>query len=160
MSEIVLLDTTVYLNVLNVPGWNQQRESIWQEFEKRINRGDTFLLPMASIWETGNHIARLPDGGRRRQFAQDFVNELSSAFSGDAPYSATHFPDKSELLEWISDFPEYAMRNKSENKLREGISLADMAIIKEYDRTCKLNPRRTVSIWSLDSDLKSYRRVP
>lgn len=29
MSDIVLLDTTVYLNVLNVPGRNQQREEIF-----------------------------------------------------------------------------------------------------------------------------------
>lgn len=159
MSEIVLLDTSVYLNVLDVPGWNQARESVFREFKTRIDRGDTFLLPMASIWETGNHIADLPDGGRRRQFAEKLISELELAFAGEAPYSATHFPDKSEFLEWVSDFPDYAMRNKTEKKHREGVSLADMAIIKEWDRTCRLNPRRTVSIWSLDSDLSGYRRV-
>ena len=58
MSAIVLLDTSVYLNILDVPGWNQERDTILDEFEIRVGDDDIFLLPMATIWETGNHIAK------------------------------------------------------------------------------------------------------
>lgn len=160
MSEIVLIDTSVYLNVLDVPGWNQDRVEILAEFKKRIERSDSFLLPMASIWETGNHIADLTTGGRRREYAQKLVTQVTLALEGGAPYIPTHFPDKAELLTWISDFPEYAKRSKSVYKTREGVSLSDMSIIKEWERTCTMNSMRTVIIWSLDSDLSAYEYVP
>lgn len=66
MADIVLLDTSVFLNVLNIPGFNQDFGRIRDEFERRIRKADHFLLPMATIWETGNHIAHLPDGTVRR----------------------------------------------------------------------------------------------
>lgn len=156
MSEIVLIDTTVFLNVLNVPGRNQHRNEVLLQFETRIKRGDHFLLPMATIWETGNHISRLNSGARRREFSTKLVDQLKMAIEGSAPYRATHFPDKSEFSSWIIDFPEYAMRNKSEHRNNEGISLSDMSIIKEWERTISQNRMRVVRIWSLDIDLASY----
>lgn len=48
MSDIVLLDTSVYLNVLDVPGFNQDRDEILDEFAVRVESGDYFLLPMAT----------------------------------------------------------------------------------------------------------------
>lgn len=159
MSEIVLIDTSIYLNVLDVPGWNQDRADVLAEFKERIERSDSFLLPMASIWETGNHIADLPDGARRREYAIKLVDQVTLALNGGAPYIPTHFPDKSEILLWISDFPEYAMRNKSVEKPNEGVSLADMSIIKEWERVCRQNSLRAVLIWSLDSDLSGYQQA-
>jgi hypothetical protein len=160
MSDIVLLDTSVYLNVLNVPGWNQDSQTIQEEIAERYEMGDSFLLPMATIWETGNHIADLPNGGRRRQYAQILVDDVNRAINGDTPYRPTHFPDREEFLRWLSAYPEYAQRNKSEDKTREGVSLADLSIIKEWERTCSLHSMSRVLIWSLDSDLASYDQNP
>jgi hypothetical protein len=158
MSSIVLLDTSVYLNILDVPEWNQTREQVLDEFAARVNVGDYFLLPMASIWETGNHIADLPDGGRRRRYAEKLVTDVTRALNGDTPYKATHFPERAEFLEWLGDFPEYAQRNKTDKKTREGVSLADMSMVKEWERTCALNSMSRVLIWSLDQDLVGYDR--
>jgi len=156
MSEIVLLDTSVYLNVLDVPGWNQDRADVLDEFAIRVNNEDIFLLPMATIWETGNHIADLPTGGRRRQFAVILVDDVTKALNGEAPYRPTHFPDREEFIGWLREFPDYAKRNKSAKKTNEGVSLADLSIIKEWQRTCALHPMSQVLIWSLDSDLSAY----
>lgn len=158
MSDIVLLDTSVYLNVLDVPGWNQARDTVLAEFGQRVEAGDYFLLPMASIWETGNHIADLPDGGRRRQYASRLVDDVERALNGSAPYRPTHFPERDEFLGWLRHFPEYAQRNKSQDKTREGVSLADLSLIKEWERTCSLHSMSRVSIWSLDQDLEGYDR--
>ncbi|RVV99686.1 hypothetical protein EKE94_03110 [Mesobaculum littorinae] len=160
MSEVVLIDTSIFLNVLNVPGLNQDRVAILDEFEGRIKRGDHFLLPMATIWETGNHISRLSTGGRRREFAETLAEQVRLALNGEVPFKATHFPDREEFLRWLMAFPEAAMRNKSEKKTNEGTSLADHSIVKEWERTVAQNPSRTVCIWSLDVDLSAYRSTP
>lgn len=158
MSSIVLLDTSVYLNVLDVPAWNQDRLQILREFEKRIKSGDYFLLPMATIWETGNHIAGLHSGRLRRKYAELLGADVQNAIQGITPYSATHFPDRQEFLSWLLDFPEYVQRNKSATKTREGVSLADMSIIKEWERECLRHSMSRVLVWSLDVDLTGYDR--
>ena len=156
MSDIVLLDTSVYLNVLDVPGFNQDRDDILNAFTGRVQNGDYFFLPMATIWETGNHIADLPDGRRRYQFAEKLVGEVRGALNGDAPYRATYFPNREVFLAWLGDFPDYARRNKSDRQTREGVSLSDLSIIKEWEQTCARHSMSRVVIWSLDSDLSAY----
>jgi hypothetical protein len=160
MSAIVLLDTSVYLNVLDVPGFNQDRVAVFDEFRALIEQGDHFLLPLAAVWETGNHIAKLADGRNRRRYAQLLIENVQLAVSGAVPYRATHFPDREDFLGWLGEFPAAAMRNKSVDKTNEGVSLADLSIIKEWERTCAVNCMSRVRIWSLDSDLAGYDRRP
>lgn len=158
MSTIVLLDTSVYLNVLDVPGFNQDKDEVFAAFETAIRNSDYFLLPLATVWETGNHIAALGDGQTRRRYAERLLDDVTKAFNGQAPYQATHFPDRNEFLAWLADFPDMAMRNKSARKQREGTSLADLSIIKEWQRSCERHSMSRVRIWSLDSDLAGYDR--
>ncbi len=160
MNAILLLDTSVYLNVLDVPGFNQARVGIVRDFERFIRDNDHFLLPLASVWETGNHIAHLPDGQTRRRYAIKLVDDVSKAFQGEAPYRPTHFPGRDEFLSWLAEFPDMAMRSKSPQKQNEGISLADLSIIKEWQHTRKLHPLSRVRIWALDQDLSGYDHRP
>ena len=76
MSEIVLIDTSIYLNVLDVPDRNQERATVLDIFKQRVKNGDHFLLPMVSILETGNHIAHLKDGTLSRKFAVTLVDDF------------------------------------------------------------------------------------
>lgn len=156
MRKIVLLDTSVYLNILNVPGRNQQREQVFDDFSQSIKEQSHFLLPMATIWETGNHISRLPNGDLRYQYASLLAKDVQGALRGETPYQHTYFPDEETFGSWVNEFPEFARCNKSVQKTTEGISLSDLSIIKEWQRTKQLNPRHRVLIWSLDSDLAGY----
>lgn len=158
MSAIVLLDTSVYLNILDVAGRNQARSQVLKDFQNYIENGSYFLLPLATVWETGNHIAHLTTGGLRRKFAQLLVTEVEKAFTGDAPYRPTYFPEPEVFLQWLRYFPEFAQKNKSSEKTSEGTSLANLSIIKEWERACAQNPMSRVLIWSLDCDLSSYDR--
>ena len=160
MSAIVLLDTSVYLNVLDVPGFNQDRGAVLSAFQAAIQAGDYVRLPLATVWETGNHIADLGDGQTRRRHGKKLLEDVTKAFQGYAPYRATHFPERDEFLRWLGDFPDAVMRSKSSHKLREGVSLADLSIIKEWERNCDLHPLSRVRIWSLDADLAGYDRQP
>ena len=156
MSDIVLLDTSVYLNVLDVPGFNQKRGHILDDFAARVNNGDYFLLPMATIWETGNHISRLNTGTQRWQYARQLAQNVSDALQGQAPFSPTYFPNRETFLQWIDAFPDFSKSNKSPKKTAEGISLSDLSIIKEWEQTRDRHPMSRVLIWSLDSDLVAY----
>ncbi len=151
MSAIVLLDTSVYLNVLDVPGFNQHRSAVLNEFRSAIEVGDHFLLPLATVWESGNHIAHLSNGQTRRQFGKKLIDDVANAFNGMTPYRATYFPQRDEFLRWLGDFP---------NEVMLGKSLADLSIIKEWERNCVLHPMSRVRIWSLDAHLAGYDRQP
>ncbi|MBF0340468.1 MAG: hypothetical protein HQL95_05820 [Magnetococcales bacterium] len=159
MEIITLLDTSIYLNILNVPGCNQDRMAILKQLSAQTP-GENRLLPMATIWETGNHIADLRDGGSRYLLATQFVKDILRAFQGETPYMPTYLPDKSEFISWLKDYPEHAKRSKKITKPSEGVSLADFSMIKEWERTRARNPRRRVRIWSLDQDLAGYDTHP
>ena len=158
MNSIVLLDTSIYLNVLDVPGYNQDRAEVLAEFERLIRANSHFLLPMATIWETGNHIANVPGGQVRRDFAAKLVNDVRKTINGESPYRPTHFPDQRQFLAWLDEFPDVVMRQKSPKKHREGVSLSDLSIIKEWEQARARHSMSRVFIWSLDDD--PGRQVP
>ena len=157
MSSICLLDTSVFLNILNVPNRNQDRISVLQDFQTYIEAGCILLLPMATVLETGNHIAQNGDGTRRRTTAIRFVKAVKEAFTGEAPWSPTPFPNTEEILLWIDHFPNLAGKNKSPDK-QEGTSFGDLSIIEEFNKSCKRFQMSEVFIWSLDSDLQRHHQ--
>jgi hypothetical protein len=114
---------------------------------------------MATIIETGNHIAQNGDGTMRRETALRFVKAVKEAFTGEAPWSPTLFPNTKEILLWIDQFPDLAGRNKAPDK-QEGTSFGDLSIIEEFNKSCKRFPMSEVFIWSLDGDLQSYHQTP
>ena len=149
MSAIAIVDTSIVLNVLDIPHRNQNRDDILARFETEIRDGTNLLLPMAAIVETGNFIAQI-DGGRvRRERAEQFVTQVRAALDGAAPWKPLAFPDKAILWTWLNGFPDMAMR---------GIGMGDLSMIELWKTQCALFPLRRVFIWSVDSDLNSYDR--
>ena len=132
MPPIIIVDTSVLLNVLNVPGFNQHRDAVLSRFRELVEARANLLLPMGAVFETGNHIAHLPDGQQRRW----------------VPFQ---FPDARQPADWLEGFPEYAMR---------GIGMVDLSIIKAWERTCAQHPAHRVEIWALDQHLTGYDRIP
>ena len=160
MSSVCIIDTSVFLNLLNVPGKNQERDKIVAEFAEYADLDATFILPMATILETGNHIAQNGNGTLRRTTAQRFCESVKGAFTGHAPYRPSEFPNTSEVINWIDCFPRLAGQNKSPTKTTEGTSFGDLSIIKEFNKCVKKFPMTEVFIWSLDSDLAHYIHKP
>ncbi len=151
MSDIVLLDTSIYLNVLDVPGFNQAQSDVFRDFDNRINNNnDHFFLPLVTILEAGNHIGNLHNGNRRRVYSIKLVEDVSKAIKGEVPYRATKFPSREEFAKWMEEFSES----------HHGMSLGDYLIIKEWESTCKIHRMSRVLIWSLDDHLAGYDRKP
>lgn len=149
MRSVCLMDTSVFCNYLKLPGRDQNRDEVLGKITEYVQDGTVLLLPVASVIETGNHIARVRDGNLRRQAAERFVKAVEDAIDGDAPWIPTPVFEVEALREWLEDFPDCASR---------GEGLGDLTIIKEFDRQCQLNQGRRVFIWSLDGHLSGYDR--
>lgn len=151
MSAIVLIDTCVLLNILNVPGYNQDRTLIDREFQKLVQQGDTLLLPMATILETGSHIADIPNGHHRRRWGEIFVEQIKETHQRNAPWSPIAFPDLDSIIPWLDEYPDFAARS---------VGFANVTIIKDWEKVCDRHPMSRVKIWSIDGGLKGYDRKP
>ena len=144
-----LIDTSIMCIILKVPGRNGDHDTVVEEMKELIEDDAVLLLPMATIIETGNHIAHFGDGNLRRKVAEKFVKAVLDAVDGKAPWTPTPMFEIDALKKWLSQFPDSAMR---------GEGLGDLSIIQDYHRQCKLHPDREVRIWSLDSHLSAYVR--
>ncbi len=151
MKAVAIVDTSIFCNVLNIPNMNSERHQVMKDFDKFIQEDTSFLLPMAVIYETGNHIAQLSDGGHRHIFAKLFTKQVRKAINGEAPWQVMQLPNMEEVGEWLSDFPE---------KVKEGAGIADLSIIKEWDKMVKKIPSCRIFIWSLDRHLQGYDHSP
>ncbi|MDD5090979.1 MAG: hypothetical protein PHQ23_08685 [Candidatus Wallbacteria bacterium] len=149
MNDVVLLDTTVYMNVLDIPGRNQHKNEVQEEIKTRFSAHDCFMLPLATVWETGAFISRI-SGSSRRTYSQDFVDNVTKAINGELPYKMTSLPDRKELLSWLNKFPDAAM---------QGWSFSDLSIVEEYKKACELYRAYRVRIWSFDSHLQGFCNV-
>jgi hypothetical protein len=151
MRSICLIDTSIFLEIINVPQKSNQSELILQELEEKIKSSESLFLPMATILETGNHIAQNGDGNQRRICAKRFVSEVTKALEEKSAFTPINFPQKEDLQGWLKEFP---------NKVMEGSGLGDLSIIHDWRRICDQNKSRRVYIWSLDKHLKGYERPP
>lgn len=104
-KRVLILDTSVLCCWLQVPGkeeagpagdrWNHKR--IKELLAAERARQSTFVLPIATLIETGNHIAQAP--GERFKCANDLAAHLRSAADAKSPWAA--FTDQSPL--WQPD---------------------------------------------------------
>lgn len=160
MSAVCLIDTSVFLNLLNVPGRNQDAASVSADFVEYVASGCTFILPMATVLETGNHVAQNGSGGVRRTTALRFCDAVAAAFGAVPPYRLSEFPSTAEVMSWLAEFPTKAGENKSAARTGEGTSFGDLSIIKEYEKCVSRFPMTEVFVWSLDSDLSALHHMP
>jgi len=151
MSSLVLIDTSVLLNMLNVPGRNQNVAKVESALAQLIEDGDNLFIPMAAIIETGNHIAHVSGGCLRRQAAERFTTQVRQALNNEAPWKPINFPNSTDVLVWLSEFPDSAMRK---------VGMGDLSIRKEWERLCEQYPMSHVRVWTLDGDLHGLDHHP
>ena len=161
MTDICLLDTSILLNILNVPNKNQDKASVMDDFKIYAESNCRFIIPLVVAVEVGNHISQNGNGETRRKTARQFVDMMHRTFSGELPFEISDFDLKIEWRNWIGEFVDRAGQNKTATKPNEGMSLTDLSIIKEYDALQAKNRANKskhvkVFIWSLDSDLEAY----
>lgn len=104
-GKVLILDTTVMCCWLKVPGkeeagtandrWNHERIDRLLTEEKQ--KKSTFVLPIATLIETGNHIAQANE--YRHERAMELANYLRNSADANSPWAA--FTEQSSL--WSTD---------------------------------------------------------
>jgi len=105
MRKVLIVDTSLFCVWLQVPGmedcgtdndkWDFLRVDRCIQEEKR--KGTTLVLPLATLIETGNHIAQAKI--KRRETAQALAKIMADAADETSPWAA--FGEQLEL--WESD---------------------------------------------------------
>ena len=149
MSSIVIVDSSVLLNIMDVPDRNQHKLQVLGRLEQLIENGDHLFIPMAAIVEVGNLIAHVKNGTQRRAAAERFVKEVRSALANEAPWKPITFPSNQELLGWLEAFPDSASK---------GIGMGDLSIKQEWQSSCDRFPLSRVWVWTLDGDMAGLDR--
>lgn len=143
------IDTSVFLNIINVPGRNQQHKEVMEELKELVKNKDsnTLILPFATIIETGNHIAHCSNGYDRRKTAEKFCECIEKTVMNRAPWQ--YYGNQLEADDLVSickDFPDYAMREEG---------FGDLSIIQAYKKYKNETPAiHKIRIWSVDTHLK------
>lgn len=158
---VCIVDTSVFCELLRVPGcFNDAiHQEVKADFQARAcaEPAETFLLPMTTILETGNHIGQHGDGRQRRAAAERFVAVVRDALDGSSPFTATPMFELEGLRTWLDQFPDWVTPADVRGK---GSGFGDLSIREEFARQCRLNPCRRVYVWSLDGRLGALVREP
>ena len=122
-GRVVIIDTGILCVWLRVPGKETcgTKGDIWdygraeQEIRDAIKQNSTLVLPLATILETGNHIAQAPE--HRLEKAKALAALILKAAQAESPWAA--FTQQSELwspvhLQTLArEWPDYAQTRLS-----------------------------------------------
>lgn len=148
--RVSIIDTSILVNILDIPSMNQDREIVLSEFRQLLDdESHILILPLATIIETGNHIAHIVDGNIRREKAKLMSDYLKKTANNDAPWQFYGKElSKEDLIKLAEEFTDSATR-------RTG--LGDLSIIRAYYKYKETVPAiGTIRIWSLDAHLANF----
>ena len=147
--NVRFIDTSVMANMLKIPGRCNDAESVQEEFKQVLEAKELLILPIATIIETGNHIAHIADSNARRSIAGKFGEYLRKTAEGEAPWQLYGIEIDKEGLLYLADHIE---ENASQK-----IGIGDMSIIHAYDQYRETVPGiGRIMIWSTDTHLQGY----
>ena len=151
--NVRFMDTSIVMNLLEVPHMCADAESVKSEFAKAVAEKETLILPMSTIIESGNHIAHITNGTIRREKALKFQEFLKKTAREEAPWTFYGVELTKEDLEFLADeFPNRA--------LHMGMGIGDMSIIRFYEKYKETTPGiGRIMIWSTDVHLAGYREM-
>lgn len=154
-KRVLILDTSVLCCWLRVPGkaetgpvndrWDHDRINALLEQERATN--STFVLPIATLIETGNHIAQAPN--HRFERATSLAAYLREAADARSPWAA--FTDQSQL--WQADNLR-ALADTWPQLANGGTSIGDATIKDVAEYYAKAG--YFVEILTADAGLKAY----
>lgn len=147
--NVRFIDTSVMTNLLEVPGLCDDAQKVKEEWRKVLEAEEVLILPVATIIETGNHIAHIPNGSSRRTVAGKFGEYLRKTAEGEAPWQLFG-------VEWDKEGLIY-LANHIEEKALEQVGTGDMSIIYAYEQYKNNIPGiGRIMIWSTDTHLQGY----
>lgn len=157
-KRVLIFDTTILCCLLRIPGketagptsdqWDSNRITELVKREEKLN--STFVLPLATLIETGNHVSQA--NTLRFECATELSKYLTQAATGSSPWAA--FTDQSSL--WDTDNLHKLAANWPKLAAAK-IAIGDATImdVAEYYASANFD----VQILTADNGLKSYEPV-
>ncbi|MBR1415481.1 MAG: hypothetical protein IJ570_06430 [Prevotella sp.] len=154
-KKVLIIDTSILCVWLKVPGKDScgsgkntiTFKDVNEKIEQEKQRGTTFVLPIASIIETGNHIAH--SSGDRWMLGNSFADMISEMADAKSPWAA--FTAQNAL--WQPDkMKELAERWRQ--TVVSGQSMGDASIVDVATYYDKMG--FDVEIYTGDEGLKAH----
>ena len=154
MTSVRLIDTSILCELLEVPGKSSEiaAKKIKETFAQLVQDDVWFILPLAAVIETGNHIAQNGDGVVRRNKGLLLKSFVERSMRQDSPFLKPPFWNSQDLEAWMKEFPDAAMRK---------VGLGDVSIMRDMEiakERLQLPSALSIEIWSKDTHLS--RTVP
>jgi hypothetical protein len=151
---VQFMDTSVLLELLNVPGKSSRHEAIKAELQRRVNHGVTLILPTAAIIETGNHICGLKDGYARRDRALQFDRLLRFSVQRQTPWTLHNATWDERLITALLDGAGTPMTLVQHAEVRR-LGAGDLSILAERQiYVASVSTKAVqVDVWTLESAL-------
>lgn len=157
-KNVMILDTLILCIWLKVPGKETCGSAascidfakVDEEIQSAVAMNYTLVLPLATIIETGNHIAQAPQW--RHERATDFAGLMEKAANESTPWAA--FSDQQTL--WSPD----GLKNlaaKWPDLAAKKLSIGDATISEVADYYAKMG--YSVEIYTGDKGLKEHHLI-
>jgi hypothetical protein len=166
-KKLLIIDTSVFCVWLDIPERNTCNDELGKtltskDIQNKIvdytTQGYQFVLPMAVIIETGNHIAQIKMQDLRTEKAKQFAEHITKSLDATMPWIA--FDNQKALFE-TENLREMVMTWEGEvyktQQGQKGISMGDVAIAqvaKFYQ------PTNEVMIFTGDFGLRYFEYQP
>ncbi|MFI7297873.1 hypothetical protein [Streptomyces sp. NPDC050121] len=154
LPVVDFLDTSVFVEILDVPYMNDHRSDVLTEMDVRLRGGVSFVLPTATVIETGNHVFQIKEGRARRRCADVFMKTLRRTARGEAPWRLHERTWDGAFLASLCDGGSTGM-DLGEHAATGLLGTGDLSIVAERDLYASRVQAR-VRIWTLEQTMGAW----
>lgn len=158
LPVVDFLDTSVFVEILGVPHMNDHRADVLAEMDARLKAKVRFVLPTATVVETGNHVFQIKDGAARRTCAVAFMSMLRKTALGEAPWVLHERTWDGAFLSALCDGGTTGM-DLAEHAVRQQLGTGDLSIVAERDLYAS-RAQAEVRIWTLEATMGTWAELP
>lgn len=159
LPPLMIWDTSMLCVLLEVPDMDTCKQPVTpqmvqERFRTEQQRGTKFILPMAVVIETGNHIAQI-SGNRpkMRQILDEFIGMVTDAIRGNSPWLI--FGEQQDSV--FNDDTLVQMMQEWKDHIHS-LSFGDITI--KYIADFYTATGRDVIIFTCDEKLRAYSPTP
>lgn len=155
--RVELLDTSIVVELLQVPYEFDHLDEIALAFEEKIENRVQLHLPVASVVESGAHVSRVRDGNSRRQCALRLKQMIERTLRGEAPWSFNPVAWDDGLLGELIEPTAHKAVDFVESLASRHLEMGDLLVVTEFKRLRANLDRRFVDldVWTLDGALRA-----
>lgn len=157
MTKVFVVETSYLCELYRVPNFSDPKfsASLRTRWDGEREAGASFRVPVGCVYQLCDHIADVPDGGRRRKLAVRVATDVRSSVENWMPWLIIPSDGVTELARFVHRFA-------SDDGHRElGLTNSQIVeIAKGLKRKYGSVGSYRVHIWTRNETLKAYEPDP